>query len=55
MNNELSKAIEDLRQRMNNLSEIYGLNHVEVIKVSQKLDVLIIQHQIKINSKKFIP
>lgn len=41
---DISSEIEQVRQRMNTLGGSHGLLHPEVMKCSQQLDELLIQH-----------
>lgn len=42
----ISSEIERVRQRMNRLGGSHGLSHPEVMKCSQQLDELLIQHYV---------
>jgi hypothetical protein len=39
--------VEELRNKLNSLVNLYGFNHLEVIECSQKLDQIIIKIQKK--------
>jgi hypothetical protein len=47
----LAEKIDQLRERLYKLIELYGTQNQEVLKCSQELDVLICNSYIKIRSK----